>query len=358
MLLALAGSVTGLFTSVPAAHAALPPVKHVFVIVLENKSYDESFGAASPAPYLTKTLTAQGQLLAQYHGTSHVSLGNYVSMVSGQAPNPITQSDCQTGYQDVVPGVPALDGQVVGAGCVYPASVPTIASQLQARDLQWKGYMQDMPRPCAHPPIGAIDDTQQARVGMQYAMRHNPFMYFHSVIDDGAGCDAHVVNLDALPNDLRRGRTTPAFSFITPNLCEDGHDAPCVDGRPGGLVSADGFLQTWVPRILGSPAWREGGMLVVTWDEGQIGPGAGSAACCDEPSGPNTPLPGIFGAGGGRTGAVVLSPWTRPGTVNGQPYNHYALLRSIEDLFGLDHLGYAARAGLKPFGADVFDQRR
>src|SRR6476660_2516256 len=76
------------------AAAALPPIKHVFVIVLENKDYDQSFGADSPAPYIAKTLPAQGQLLEQYFGTSHASLGSYISMVSGQAPNPDTQGDC------------------------------------------------------------------------------------------------------------------------------------------------------------------------------------------------------------------------------------------------------------------------
>src|SRR3954468_6776390 len=91
--------------SAPARADVLPPVKHVFVIVLENKDYDESFGASSPATYLTKDLTARGQLLRQYYGTSHVSLGNYITMISGQAPNPDTQGDCMTGFKDVFPGV-------------------------------------------------------------------------------------------------------------------------------------------------------------------------------------------------------------------------------------------------------------
>jgi hypothetical protein len=359
LVTALAGA--SLTLAIPAAsHAALPPVKHVFVIVLENKDYEDSFAADSKAPYLAKELTAQGQLLTQYFGTSHASLGNYLSMISGQAPNPQTQGDCNIGFNDIFPGIPVPDGQVLGTGCVYPRSVKTIADQLEAAGLSWKAYMQDMgnsptePKTCRHPAIGAIDQTQSARVGDQYAVRHNPFVYFHSIIDDRARCNAHVVPLDRLPADLGSAATTPAYSFISPNLCEDGHDAPCVDGRPGGLVSADAFLRTWVPQILASPAYAEGGMVVITWDEGEIHP-ASSTSCCDEPSGPNTPLPGIFGPGGGRTGAVVLSPWTKPGSTNGQPYNHYALLRSVEDLFGLGHLGYAGQPGLRPFGDDVFD---
>lgn len=274
-------------------------------------------------------------------------------MVSGQAANPDTQGDCTVGFRDVFPG-PMPDGQVLGVGCVYPAAVKTVADQLDAAGLSWKGYMQDMGTPCRHPAIGALDDTQKARVGDQYAVRHNPFMYFHSIIDGKARCDAHVVPLDALAQDLKSSSTTPSYSFITPNLCEDGHDAPCVDGRPGGLVSADAFLKTWIPRILASPAYADGGLVVVTWDEGNIGPET-SGACCGEQSGPNTPAPGILGPGGGRTGTVVLSPFVRPGSVNDTPYNHYALLRSVEDLFGLGHLGYAGAAGLKAFGDDVFN---
>jgi phosphatidylinositol-3-phosphatase len=354
-----AASLALAFASV--AHAAPPaPVKHVFVIVLENKDYDESFGDQSKAPYLAKQLTKQGQLLTQYFGTSHASLGNYVSMVSGIAPNADTQSDCNHGFNDVFPGTPSPDGQVVGVGCVYPKEVRTIGDQMDAAGLRWRGYMEDMgndasaPKTCRHPAIGEVDDTQSARATDQYATRHNPFVYFHSIIDDKARCDERVVPLDRLRTDLESAATTPALAFVTPDLCSDGHDEPCIDGRPGGLASSDVFLHEWVPRIMASPAYGEGGMIVVTWDEGNVGQGT-SGACCNEPSGPNTPMPGIFGPGGGRTGTVVISPFTQPGSVNNQAYNHYGLLRSIEDIFGLAHLGYAGAGGLKAFGADVFN---
>jgi hypothetical protein len=110
-----------------------------------------------------------------------------------------------------------------------------------------------------------------------------------------------------LPGDLTRVGTTPAFSWIAPNLCDDGHDAPCVTGAPGGLAQADAFLAQWVPKIMAAPAYRDGGLIVVTFDEG-----GDSAACCGEESGfnpdhPNVPLPGKNGPGG-RIGAVLLSP--------------------------------------------------
>jgi hypothetical protein len=66
------------------------------------------------------------------------------------------------------------------------------------------------------------------------------------------------------------------------------------------------------------------------------------------------PIAGPAGAGGGQTGAVLLSPFIQPGTISTVDYNHYSYLRSLEDLFGLPHLGYAAQPGLASFGADVF----
>ena len=127
--------------------------------------------------------------------------------------------------------------------------------------------------------------------------------------------------------------------------------------RPGGLVSADAWLHTWIPKILTSAAFRHDGMLVITFDEAELqGSDADSSACCGEGPGPNSPLPGITGLGGGRVGALVVSRWTRPGRVNATAYNHYALLRSIEDLFALGHLGYANAPGVNSFGRDVFDQ--
>jgi hypothetical protein len=335
----------------PAARADFPPIKHVFVIVLENKNFDETFGPASEAPYLAKTLTAKGQLLRQYYGTGHESLDNYITMVSGQAPNPQTQGDCIFGFNEMVPGTMGDDGQALGMGCVYPPAVKTVADQLEDAGKRWKGYMEDMGTPCRHPPIGAMDDTQSARPDDQYATRHNPFVYFHSIIDDQARCEAHVVPLDRLPGDLASADTTPNFAFITPDLCSDGHDAKCADGGPGGYAGIDAFLSTWVPRILSSPAYADGGMVIVTFDESEDG----AEACCHEPTGPNTPMPGIQGPGGGRTGTVLISGWIEPGSTNDSPYNHYSLLRSLEDLFGLAHLGYAGQGGLRPFGSDVYN---
>lgn len=341
----------------------LPPIRHVFVLVLENMSYSHTFAPDSDAPYLAKTLPAQGVLLSQYHAIGHASLDNYVAMISGQAPNHETQLDCPT-FSDFRLSAPGLnpDGQALGAGCVYPPIVKSLPDQLEAAGLSWRAYMEDMgndPRreraTCGHVPLGAADPTSVARRGDQYAAKHNPFVYFHAIIDDAARCDAHVVNLTRLPADLATAAATPNFVFITPNLCSDGHDPQCVDGREGGLVAINAFLTQWVPLILNSAAFRADGLLIVTFDEADGIGREGSGACCGEKPLPGARYaPGFNGPGGGRVGAVVLSPFVKAGTVSVVPYNHYSLLRTIETLFGLKPLGYAASPGARVFGADVF----
>ncbi|MBT1001954.1 alkaline phosphatase family protein [Paenarthrobacter sp. DKR-5] len=330
----------------------LPGAQHVFVINLENKGYDKTWGAGSAAPYLSTTLRNQGVLLNQYYGTAHNSQPNYVAEISGQGPNAQMQADCQT-YSPFLQTGTVDPGQAVGDGCVFPAGVPTVADQLTTAGKTWKGYMEDMGTPCRHPALGAIDDTQKARVGDQYAARHNPFVYFAG-ITGSPDCAKNDVDLSALQTDLASAATTPNLSLITPNLCHDGHDSPCVDGQPGGLASADEWLKQYVPMITSSPAFKQDGVLVITFDESD-GPQSDSSACCGEGPGPNAAEPGITGMGGGRVGALVLSPFTKGGTWSTTPYNHYSLLASIEDTFKLPYLGYAGAPGLNRFGLDVYN---
>jgi hypothetical protein len=358
--IAMTASISSVAASSDAKAKAKPRIRHVFVINLENTSYETTFGASSPAPYLSKDLTARGQLLTQYYGVSHVSLGNYIAQISGQGPSNQTQRDCITYNEFQATGTGELD-QVLGDGCVYPASTKTIADQLTRKGLTWRGYMEDIgnsptePKTCRHPQIGSGDPTVVARKGDQYATRHNPFVYFHSIIDS-PDCNKNVVGLDALTSDLRgSAKKTPNLVFITPNLCNDGHDEPCVDGAPGGLVSADAFLSTWVQKILASKAFKKDGVLVVTFDEADFP--EDSSDCCGPTPTPNVTQPGLGGPGGGRVGAVVVSRFVKPGSTNDTPYNHYSLLCSMEDAFGLPHLGLAGRPGLKCFGSDVYNKR-
>ncbi len=365
-VLAVAALAVALLIVLPSAGRAvgrakshLPPIKHVFVIVLENESRSTTFGRHSPAPYLAKTLTAKGAYVPNYYGTGHESNDNYIAMISGQAPNPQNQADCQV-FDNLEPGTLGPHGQAIGTGCVFPKSVKTIASQLDGAGLSWRDYNQSMgadpsrePRTCAHPPIGHRDNTQTETAKDAYVTRHDPFVYFHSIIDNRAYCDRHVVNLKLLPHDLARASRTPSYVFITPDVCGDGHDATCANPkRPGGFAGIEQFLKLWVPRITSSPAYKnEDGLLLIIFDEAST---SDSSSCCGEIPGPNSPRPGIGGPGGGDTGAVMLSPCIAPGTVTHVAYNHYTMLRSIEDIFRLPHLGYAGLPGERSFGSDIF----
>ena len=364
-LLAAAISSCGSSSDSGSGGTVSPPastrIGHVFVLILENEDYANSFGASTPAPYLAQTLPAKGALVQNYYGIGHNSLDNYIAMVSGQSPNLVTQLDCQT-YSNFTGTSLGANGQAIGQGCVYPSSVGSLPDQLEKAGLSWKGYMEDMGNDttreaatCGHPAIGAKDGTQVATKTDQYATRHNPFMYFHSVVDDQARCDSHVVNLGNLPADLGSIDSTANYTFITPSLCHDGHDSPCANGEPGGLTSVNVFLQQWVPQILASPAFQKDGLLIVTFDESN-GVQSDSSACCGEAPGPNTLLPGLLGPGGGKVGAVLLSPFIKPGTVTATAYNHYSMLRSVQDIFGLQYLGNAGATGQAGFGSDVYTQ--
>jgi len=404
---------SGGVTATPSAPAPVtkPQIKHVFTIILENQSYSNTFGATMPVPYLTQTAAAQGATLQNYYGTSHFSLGNYISLVSGQAVTTANQDDCtvsaipNTGseWTNVVQTSLGSYNQVQGTGCVYPAAVTTVADELSAAGYTWKGYMEDMGNDptreaatCGSPikGLGYPDNTSTAQVPPnyneggtekvtdQYAARHNPFTYFHSLLDSGA-CAQHVVPLSSstLPVDLEQIATTPNYVWITPNLCDDGHDVPCkTPGSPTTQTAENAFLAKWVPIITRSPAFQQDGLLIINFDEaspavtsalGANTSGYDASSCCSEPSGENTNTPGEGplgkayaslgllsftgdGSGGGRTGAILISPFIKPGTVSSVGYNHYYVLRSIEDYFGLSYLGYSAYPGTTDFGTDVF----
>jgi phospholipase C len=362
-----------------ASASGLPPVRHVFIIILENEGYDVTFGSPASDPYLASTLPAEGALLTNYYAIGHFSNDNYVALISGQAPNPLNQSDC-IHYVDFPPtATVAANGQISDSGCIFPTSVTTLPNQLTQAHLTWKGYMQDMGNipsrespVCGHATIGQPDQTEKAVLGDGYAARHDPFVYFHSIIDDAAYCDAHVVPLGTttgtmpagtpsgttgLATDLKSIKTTPNLSFITPNLCYDGHDSPCINqqGSASPLVNIDAFLQTWVPLITSSPAFKKDGLLEVTFDEADTDNGnpADATACCNEIPGPAAAQPGITGPGGGRIGTVLISPFIKKGTVSTTPYNHFSTLATIEDLFGLPKLGQA-RTVTSTFGQDIF----
>jgi hypothetical protein len=428
----------------PAHHGATPPIKHVWLIILENKSYEASFTGLNQNSYLWKTLPTYGALLRQYYGTGHFSQDNYLSMVSGQGASPGPQADCPL-YNPTGPLQKVADGQYKilqdtknadgtysngskQPGCVFGSQVPTLFNQLDAAKVSWKGYMQDMgndpsrEQTTCGAPVGGVSATTpdpgaaegpyaspaslqnpSTTVDDQYVPKHNPFPWFGSLLSNG-DCAKKVVPLaENLLHDLRSERTTPAFSWISPNNCSDAHDATCKGDNlsggsnaltgakktpantQGGLYASDLFLQQVVPAIMRSKAYQDGGMIDITFDEGfppykiygnsiadqryaadsGLGTVTGAAnttnngasvesqantaqsvvACCNELPGPNTTQPGFQAfnqdttPGGGITGSVLISPYITPGSVTDQPYNHYSWLRSMEDLFGIHRGG-------------------
>src|ERR1700760_243622 len=341
-------------------------IKHVWLIILENKSYDATFTGLNQNSYLWKTLPKQGVLLKNYYGTGHSSMDNYLSMVSGQSPNEDTQEDCSVSNFTIGPNSTidskgsifsnknfgqvsslANASQPSGAnapngknGCTYPTDVPTLFNQLNAAHETWKGYAQDIggaqtPRStsyqanlvpdreaavCAGPGTSANNpDTNPTNMSAdfppgvtsftgtqpndQYVAKHFPFPWFQSLTgssvngkalnepaNGGTNCDAnHVTNLDnpqtGLVHDLKNAKDTPAFSWITPDNCSDAHDAVC-NGNPdynppqpyvpesttprnftGGLYASDLFLEYYIPLIEQSQAFKQGGLIDVTFDE-------------------------------------------------------------------------------------------
>jgi hypothetical protein len=213
----------------------------------------------------------------------------------------------------------------------------------------------------------------------------DPFVYFHSVIDD-ATCASSVVGLDRLAPDLAAASKTPSLAYIVPDRCHDGSDEPCAPGQSSGLAAADAFLKKVVPEIESSLAYKTGGLIAITFDQApQSGANADSSSCCITPAYPNLPTgttgttgatgtTGPMGAtgptgatgttgtttatpaGGGKVGLLLISKYVKPGSINvtGE-YNHFSLLASIEDLFQLSHLGYAGTQGLLAFDTSVFN---
>ena len=353
--MALATVLVGLAWGLDSAQAAAgpPPIRHVFVIVLENKAFAEWFGAGQTSdPYLTGTLVKQGALVPNYFGVGHSSADNYIAMVSGQPPTGDSKNDCPDPLQTVSTTTDA-NGVAQSNGCLYPPSYSDIGDQLAETGLTWKAYAESIPAPCS----GLHDGPGS------YARKHNPFVFFQSGIQSGQ-CAANDVPLTNLAGDLASASTTANVNYIFPNECDDGH-SDCTQSSPlapvpeagseaDSMAQADAFLKQYVPMITSSPAFGADGLLVITWDEGYDPFG-----CCGEPAqDPDGSFPGgeagSPGTGGGQVGAVAISRFITPGTVSSAQYNHYSLLASIEDLFGLAHLAEARLPGTTTFGSDVY----
>jgi hypothetical protein len=372
--------------SAPTVPADLPKIRHVFEIALSTTSYASAFGPSSEAAYL-RSLVPKGTLLSGFHSLGSGELADNLALVSGQGPDPDTAAGC-TKYAEFPTGVTAKsNGLVAGNGCVYPETALTIGDQVSASGHVWKAYIADMGKqPCAHPNSNAVDDGDLPGTEAGYDTAHNPFIYFHSLLDLG-DCATDDQDLSRLQPALAHASGAPTFSFIAPGQCEDaslsagsGGAGPntsstttsptagasaattsttttattttatsttttsstttsttstgttpvtspaaptaCPAGQPTGLAGEDAFLRQWVPRILAAPSYRAGGMLLIVF--GAAGEGQGQ-----QPQ---------------RTGALVLSRYARRGKTIAGSYGPYSVLRTIEQLLAYTPLAHAKSA--------------
>src|ERR1700682_3328402 len=263
----------------PTPTPALPTFSHVFVIVMENEESNSLIGnTAAPS---TKGLPPRSGRRPHYCPISHPSLPNYLTLTAGSAFG--ISSDCTTCW--------------VGA--------TSLADQIEASGRSWKAYLEDMPSACF------IGDAYP------YMQKHNPWIYYNDVRTNAPRCNAHVVPFSQLGADLGTG-SVPNYVWITPNMCNDMHDC--------SIATGDTWLSRQVPAILNSTAFRNGGVLFITWDEGST-----SAGCCTN-------------AAGGRVATLVISPMARTGFQSSVAETHYSLLKAIEDSWNLPRLGGAGCA--------------
>ena len=231
----------------------------IFVVVLENRSYSE----AMAAPYF-RSLASAYAIVGDYHAIAHPSLPNYLALTSGST----------WGVRD-------------DAYHVLPAQ--GLGDQLSKAGIAWKAYAEAFNGSCIKSPY-------------PYSVKHNPFAYY------GGGCPSNIVPLTQLTVDL--DGATPRLAWLIPGLCNDGHDCP--------MSTVDDWLEGVVPTIIGSAAWRNDGLLLITFDEDD-------------------------GAGNQRVATLVIAPNLASHVLAGA-YDHYSLLATVEDRLGVGRLRSAARA--------------
>jgi hypothetical protein len=285
----LAGATT------PLPNGVLPTFTHVFVIMLENRGYEQIIGNAR-APYLNHLATTAG-LATKYTGVAHPSQPNYLAAVSGGT----------FGVQD--------DNDVT-------LHVPNLVDQLEEHGKTWKAYMQSINQ-CASQLDSFCGNDR-------YARKHNPFVSFYD-IQSSASRMKKIVDMSDLAADLARGQVAD-FVWISPDQCHDMHGLalpasdPCSGSNPDALTAqGDAFTQTTVDAIMNSSAWSSAAgpsVIFITWDESE-GTSEDNVGCCGVES------------GGGHVVLIAISktvPSARTSTV---AYNHYSLLATIQHSWGL-----------------------
>jgi phosphatidylinositol-3-phosphatase len=385
----------------------LPEIKHAFLIVLGENSYESTYGPTAEAPYLSRVLPGKGELLPNYYGVTGGVLANEIALLSGQGPTAETLVDCPN-YTTISPGtVSETAEQVEGSGCVYGKEVKSLPTQLEEEGLTWRAYVEDMenggaigqPFRCRKPTLGG-PDSEIPGPGDQYATWRNPVVYFSAIAESREECEKHDVGYELLTHDLQYKKATPALSLIFPDACHSGGETECEPDAPKGAQGITEELKTLVPAIMASPAYEEGGMILITSAQApQAGENADPSGCCLAPSYPNLVAAGIQPApttapstsapktstsqtstteaaaeleeeaeptryteesvvetgGGGKVGLLMISPYVEAGKVEEFEYaNHFTLLKSLEKMFGVEPLGYATEAEMPTLSPSLF----
>jgi hypothetical protein len=370
----------------------LPEIKHAWLIVLGENSFESTYSATAEAPYLSRVLPKKGELIPNYYGVTGGVLANEIALLSGQGPTPETAVNCPN-YAAIAPGAVSLFAeQVEGNGCVYGKEVESLPTQLEEKELTWRAYVESMengslvgqPWRCRKPALGGPDYMPTPLPGDQYTTWRNPVVYFSAVAENAAGCEKHDVGFEILAKDLAAKKKTPALSLIFPDACHAGGEVECEPGAPKGAQGAASLLKTLVPAIMASPAYEEGGglIMITSAQAPQAGEHPDPSACCLAPEYPNLPAvpatttlapattpeeattatPTTYGeesvlesGGGGQVGLLLISPLVLPGSVVETEYaNHFTLLKTLETMFGVEPLGYAAEAEVPTLSPELF----
>lgn len=330
------------------AHAALslPRYAHILVIVAENKGYELVIGAQTAAPNLNR-LAQQYGLATRFFAEVHPSEGNYVAMLAGDT-HGIHDDDayyCKPGTKDTWCAKSQRADYVD-----HTLTARSLTDQLEEHHLTWKAYLESLP--AAGSLVVRWPTAEQPATGLPtqlYAAKHNGFVNFLHVQQDPQRAEK-LVDFAALYRDLDGGQV-PNYAHIVPNQCNDMHGrdaapevaADCRKSAPRALIArGDRVIGALVARIMASPMWRapENTAIVITFDENDKDERGGpDQGCCGNDPG------SAANSGGGRIPTVVITNHGPRGVVDDTPYNHYSLLRTTEQAFGIDeYLGHAADA--------------
>jgi hypothetical protein len=343
MLAVAAGRGEAQFSHKPV-RLPVPRYAHIFVLIEENHTTNEIVPNAD-APNLTRFAQTYG-FAVHFYAEQHPSEPNYVAILGGDTFR-IRDDDafwCKPGVKD-----PACPGAQTAGYVDHTVSAPSLAGQLAAHHLSWKGYFEDIPTPGSRAwRWPSIEQPAAGKPFALYAAKHNGFMNFRDVQNDPALAQK-IVGFDALGRDLASGNA-PNYAQVVPNQCDDMHglsgpNVPpdCNYNSSSSLVKrGDAVAGRIVAEIMASAMWSrpENSAIVITFDENDAAhPANHPAGCCGS-------VPGdASNPGGGWIPTIVITNHGPRNLADFTGYNHYSLLRTTEDAFGIDeHLGHAGDA--------------